>query len=289
MTYAIMEIHKMRGFILTSDSFDQKDKHLTVFYGKGEDGPFELRFTNNHPLFFIERSGKFDPQGGVERKQVDLKNFQGNPVDCLYFKTYDQLIKTREALSTKGIRTFEADIRPPERFLMERFINGSIEIQGHSEKENEKLIFHNPLIRNVSFNPQLEICSLDIETSRGNDLFSIALHQYGKLGEKKIVYMVGEPRATDLDYMKLYSSEKEVLLAFMQCLMEWDPDILIGWHVVGFDLVFLEKSASNMDWILLSGVVEGQLESLSVKEPVGLLESMGESLLMDLSHACCFL
>lgn len=245
MTYAIMELKQMRGFILTSDSFDQGNRHLTVFYGKGEQGPFELRFTNNQPLFFVERSGQFSLPSGVERKQVDLKNFQGNAVDCLYFQTYDQLIKTREDLNAKGVRTFEADVRPPERFLMERFINGSVEIQGQAENENGKLVFHNPSLRKASFTPSLEICSLDIETSMGNDLFSIALHQYGRREEKKIVFMVGEPRPTDLDYMKLYASEKEVLLAFMQCLREWDPDVLIGWHVVGFDLAFLEKKCQQ--------------------------------------------
>jgi DNA polymerase-2 len=245
MTYAIMELQAMKGFILTSDSFDQSNRHLTVFYGKGEQGPFEVRLTNNQPVFFVERSGQFQLPNGVERKAVDLKNFQGNAVDCLYFQTYDQLIKTREDLNTKGVRTFEADVRPPERFLMERFIDGSVEIQGQPEKENGKLVFHNPSLRKASFSPNLEICSLDIETSMGNDLFSIALHQYGGREEKKIVFMVGEPRLTDLDYMKLYASEKEVLMAFMQCLREWDPDVLIGWHVVGFDLAFLEKKCQQ--------------------------------------------
>jgi DNA polymerase II len=249
MTYAIMELKDMKGFILTSDSYDQAfrgggNRHVTVFHGKGERGPFELRFTNNLPLFFVDRAADFQLAPGIERKQVDLKNFQGNAVDCLYFQTYDQLVKTREDLASKGVRTFESDVRTPERFLMERFINGAIEVQGESSMENGKLVFNNPTIRKANYRPNLEVCSLDIETSMGNDLFSIALHQYGN-DEKKIVFMRGEPRASELDYMKLYSTEKEVLLAFLQCLSEWDPDILIGWHVVGFDLAFLEKKCQQ--------------------------------------------
>ena len=59
MTYAIMELKDMKGFILTSDSYDQAfrgggNRHVTVFHGKGERGPFELRFTNNLPLFFVD-------------------------------------------------------------------------------------------------------------------------------------------------------------------------------------------------------------------------------------------
>ncbi|TNF25407.1 MAG: DNA polymerase II [Deltaproteobacteria bacterium] len=249
MTYAIMELKDMKGFILTSDSYDQGipagvNRHVTVFHGKGERGPFELRFTNNLPLFFVDRAADFQLAPGIERKQVDLKNFQGNAVDCLYFQTYDQLLKTRDDLASKGVRTFESDVRTPERFLMERFINGAVEVQGESTIENGKLVFNNPTIRKADYLPNLEICSLDIETSMGNDLFSIALHQYGN-EEKKIVFMRGEPRPTELEYMKLFSSEKEVLLAFLQCLSEWDPDILIGWHVVGFDLAFLEKKCQQ--------------------------------------------
>lgn len=234
----------MNGFILTSDSFDQSGQHFTVFYGKSDQGPFEVRLSSNRPLFFVERDKDFSLPAGIERKQVGLRSFNGELVDCLYFKTQDQLFKLKDELASKGIRTFESDVRSPERFLMERFINGSIEIHGEGKFEKGKWLFQNPEIRKSHFKPRLEICSLDIETSMGNDLFSIALHQYGS-EERKSVFMVGQPRPTNMETLKFFNSEKEVLIAFMNCLSEWDPDVLIGWHVVGFDLAFLERKCQQ--------------------------------------------
>lgn len=233
-------MQSMKGFILTSDSFDQRSRHLTVFYGKGERGHFEIRINTNSPIFFVERESDFRLPNDVERKPVDLLSFQGKAVDCLYFCTYDQLVKFRDELTAKGVRTFESDVRTPERYLMERFINGSVDIQGEAVFEDGKWVFINPSVRKSNYKPSLEICSLDIETSWGNDLYSIALHQYGT-EEKKIVFMVGEPVPTEIEYLNYYRTEKEVLQAFLESLKSWDPDVFIGWHVVGFDFKFLEK------------------------------------------------
>ena len=54
---------------------------------------------------------------------IKLKDFQGTPVHACYFRNQRDLNVARSKLSAKQIAALEADVRPTDRFLMERFIN----------------------------------------------------------------------------------------------------------------------------------------------------------------------
>ena len=124
-----------RGYILTRENFETGGNHRLSYTGICDQGPFEIIIAKNRPLFFIERNTLLpDLFFGFERRQVNLSSFNGKPVDALYFKTQNILYKARKILQEKGIKTFEADVRPEERFLMERFIQGGIEFQGYGSK-----------------------------------------------------------------------------------------------------------------------------------------------------------
>ncbi|RLA61738.1 MAG: hypothetical protein DRQ89_10820, partial [Epsilonproteobacteria bacterium] len=161
-------MRRENGFILTSSWEDTETNHLLKFFGTSKTGPFEIHVTNFKPLFFVSREIKIPSSKKYERKKVELKNFAGIDVDALYFNTQKDLYETRDFLKQKGIRTFEADVRPPERFLMEHFINGEVEIEGECEEVSGTLYFKNPTLRTTNFTPKFKILSLDIETSRGN-------------------------------------------------------------------------------------------------------------------------
>jgi DNA polymerase-2 len=114
-----------RGYILTRDYLETGGNHRLRYTGICDHGPFEIIIAKNRPLFFIERNTlPPDLFLGFERRQINLSSFNGKPVDALYFKTQNILYKARKILQEKGIKTFEADLRPEERFLMERFIQG---------------------------------------------------------------------------------------------------------------------------------------------------------------------
>ncbi len=75
-----------------------------------------------------------------------------------------------------GIKTFEADIRPEDRFLMERFIQGHIEINGFCQLRAGLLRFTDPVIYPTDFQARFSVLSLDIETGQKGELYSIACH-----------------------------------------------------------------------------------------------------------------
>lgn len=235
-----------KGFLLTGHYEDFKGQHTLRYFGKSDKGPFALEFTGQSPVFFISREESNLPslRGLKERKELNLQSMAGLVVDALYFHTHRDLYEAKTTLADKGIRTYESDVRAPERFLMERFINGALEFEGDFRERAGVRIFHNPKIQPTEYTPKLNIMSVDIETSMKNDLFSIGYHQYGEKGEFKKVHMVGESRESlkieECD-LELYPGEKEVLKAFDKELKQLDPDVIIGWHVIGFDMSFLEK------------------------------------------------
>lgn len=231
------------GFLLTSRTYDSSTGMKISYMGIAEEGPFELLFDSEKALFFVHADADFDLSIPHERKPLALADFNGKSVDGLYFSKLSHLYEARDELAGKGIRTFEADVRPAERFLMERFIKGSLEFFGEVQAlENGVRVFRNPKIKAAAYSPILSTASVDIETSRGDDLFSIALHYKDQYGDRRQVFMVGENQG-DIEEGELFyfPDEKSCYLAFEKSFQKLDPDLILGWHVVGFDLLFLER------------------------------------------------
>lgn len=233
---------RIKGYILSSERKDFEEKHYINLYCVGEEFPFKIEIDDFLPVFFIEKNVNIPFKNPIPvRKQVALKTFQEKEVDALYFKTQNDLNLAKDLLASSGIRTYESDIRSPERYLMEHFLNGEIEIEGEGKTEFGLMVFKNPKIKPADYRPHFRILSLDIETGMDGRLFSIAIVQRYKGEEKKKNFMVGQQSEMPEKNIFFFSTEKELLESFVLNFQKWDPDILIGWHVIGFDLQFLEK------------------------------------------------
>jgi len=267
------------GYILTRECLEDGGQHRLHFIGVGADGPFEIVITNNRPLFFIPRSTVL-PKGffHMKRRPVDLAAFDGSPVDAVYFRTQNDLFRARDRLRDQGTPCFEADVRPEERFLMERFIHGSIEIQGDANPGKGVRQFVDPRLCKKAFQPEFSVLSLDIETGQKGELYSIACHFQGRLSrqqhengneenigvvllldthyrpaeglcaavsdslsEKNLLLGMEHESLPDKGLLYRFKTEKELLAAFLSVMGFLDPDVIIGWHVIGFDVMFLEK------------------------------------------------
>lgn len=259
-----MERH--RGYIVTREGFDSGGGHRLRYSGICDGGPFELTVTDERPLFFIQRNATL-PKGAFhcERRGVALTSFAGQAVDALYFQSRHLLYKARTAFEELGIRTFEADLHSEERFLMERFIHGGVEFQGECHVKGGVLRCVNPTLRPAEYTPRFGVLSLDIETGQKGELYSIACHAHGRgtHGMPSGIVLMVDPKAPEPPRVgqhpgpllpgyaweplqegeRLFRlpTETAVLRAFLQAMEAFDPDIIIGWHVVGFDLLFLER------------------------------------------------
>ena len=59
---------------------------------------------------------------------------------------------------------YEADIKPVERFLMERFVLGGLLVKGEPREQGGVLHFLDPELALSNFVPDLRLVSIDIET-----------------------------------------------------------------------------------------------------------------------------
>jgi DNA polymerase-2 len=234
-----------KGFLLTAHSEDRGGRNVLRFFGRASFGPFEIRLTKERPLFFVERDSQIKSLGiNFERREVPLKSFSGRTVDACYFNSQADLFKVKD---DGGVRTFEADVRTTERYLMERFIKGGVEFSGDFSEEEGLRIFINPQMRAAKTDIKLSMMSFDIETSRGSDLYSIGIHYKDESREVRRVHMVGEDQGPMDERGELfyYPDERSCYLAFERDMATLDPDLILGWHVVGFDLAFLERKCQR--------------------------------------------
>lgn len=235
--------------ILTSEWWDEGERHELRFYGKSSElGAVELIFDTVQPLFFVDRQEKLPALDyPIERKPVALTSFSGRPVDALYFRTQKELRQASDRFQATGVRHYEADVYPCDRFLMERFITNQALIAGESEKNGALTTFRNPKIKPGKAEPDLVIASIDIETGvKSGRLYSIAVHLSGAGAEQKRVFMLAESSQELPEDLFLYPDESSLMRAFLAWFKRADPDLIIGWHVIGFDLMFLENKCRGL-------------------------------------------
>jgi DNA polymerase-2 len=234
-------------FILTGEWQDVRGRNVLKFIGTSNElVTVELIFSNN-PVFFVEHKSVIEKLSvPFNRNEVELKNFEEKKVDALYFNSQRDLKTALEEIESTGIKTFESDVDPARRFLMEKFINAQVLVKGVFEKRGNLTSFTNPTIVPCDVTPKLLIASIDIETGTQNTkLYSVAVHLSGKI-EEKVVFIVSGDKVELPDYVRTFKDEKELLQNFLAWFQEKDPDIIIGWHVIGFDLMFLENKCREL-------------------------------------------
>jgi len=236
------------GFILTRHWRDTPSGTEIEFWLATDAGPRKIRLTAQTSVAFAEASlrtaieAQIAPDAGIELRELQLKTFQQQPVIGVYASRYKQLTALERTLRDHGIKLYEADIRPPERYLMERFITATVQTEGGHVSGS---VIHNCKLKPApDYRPTLKMVSLDIETSAYGDLYSIALEGCGQ----RQVYMLGatpaEPPQVDFD-LEYCAAPRQLIERLNAWLARHDPDVIIGWNVVQFDLRVLQKNADK--------------------------------------------
>jgi DNA polymerase-2 len=241
----------MRGFLLTRHWRDLDAGVELEFWLATEDGPRRVRVPGQNAVAFIpaeqREAAEFVLRGekGCELRELALTDFHHRPVLGLYCRHYRKLLALEKRLRQHGVDVYEADVRPPERYLMERFITAPVLFAGTPAADDPQLLLDGQLKPDGDYRPPVRTVSLDIETTFQGELRSIALEGCGQ----RQVYMLGPPNgdATVVDFDYEYCDTR---LALLDRLEEWfvrhDPDAVIGWSVIGFDLRVLQKHAEQM-------------------------------------------
>jgi DNA polymerase-2 len=249
----------LNAFLLTRQWRDTRDGIALDFWWATEQGACWTQITGQEIVFFVLRkhADKITEElKGVRAwrmAEVELKTFRNHPVNALYFKSQRSARDAQERLVQNGIHFWEADIRPHERYLMERFITAGANIDIAAPDNLHPLI--NPRLSPSEIRLPLKMVSLDIETTMdAKQLFSIAV--WAEHDRK--IFMVGDatPLSEDNDSsldIIFCATQKECLQQFFNWFAHYDPDIVIGWRVVQFDLWVLENISQQQGLSLAIG------------------------------------
>ncbi|MFO0598777.1 MAG: DNA polymerase II [Myxococcaceae bacterium] len=212
------------AFVLTVEWRDVSSRglELTLWCSSPSHGTVCATFTGQEAVMFVPRHLESKAGRRVPRA---LKTKEGTPVDALYFKTQRALLDERSRIRGAGGITLEGDMKPSNRFTMERFIKGGVRLTGAATERDGVWRMTNPTIAAVDVTPKLRTLSLDIETD-GWDGPVLSLALIGEGLEEFILVKPGE--------------EKQALQRAFEVVRTFDPDALLGWNVVDFDLRVLE-------------------------------------------------
>ena len=236
------------GYILTRHWRDLGTHTEVEFWLSTQAGPRLLRLRNAPSVAFIpanqatpaEQILKGDAR--AELRPLSLKDFRGRPVFGLYTQQYRSLVGLAKRMTQAGVDVYEADVQPPDRYMMERFITAPVLFRGQADEQGRLL--DGEMRPGTQYRPHLNLVSLDIETSARGELYSIALEGCGQRQVFMLAPENGNP--TGLDFQLEYCNDRAQMVERLNAwIAKYDPDAIIGWNLVQFDLRILREHAEQ--------------------------------------------
>lgn len=235
------------GFLLTRQARDINGQTQIDLWLSTPNGPAQLLIHGEKPVFFVHQTDLQAAENlakqhsiNVQWKPLPLKSFALEPLAACYCQLSKQSQQLSQLLTQQDITVLEDDIRLADRYLMERFIKGSVEFTGNEQHRTHFTRYSDVKCRQGDYTPKLKVVSLDIECSEKGILYSIGLDS----PMDSRVIMIGSPQESETP-IEWVADEKALLQAMVQWFQQFDPDVIIGWNVIDFDFRLLHKRA---DW-----------------------------------------
>ncbi|WLE61585.1 DNA polymerase II [Burkholderia plantarii] len=238
-----------QGFILTRHWRDTAAGVEIEFWLATDAGARRVRLRPQESVAFVPAAQReaaeraLAGETGVELRPLALRDFRQRPVAGLYCRRHRHLAALQKRLARAGIDVYEADVSPPDRYTMERFITAPVRFRG--QPAGAGVLTDGELKPDDAYRPALRCVSLDIETSARGELYSIALEGCGQ----RDVYMLGPANggAPDPGLTLVYcESRAELLVQLNDWFARHDPDVLIGWNLIQFDLRVLHAHSQQL-------------------------------------------
>jgi DNA polymerase-2 len=235
-------VRHIDAFLLSREWRDADDGVEVVLWGRAAEAAVRVRLSRQEAVMFVPRDAMTHAGRRVPRP---LTMFDGRPVDALYFRSQRGLVEERTRLREAGELTLEADVKPSDRYVMERFVTAGLHIEGPVSERRGVLHFDNPRVKTADVPGELTLLALDIETDGlGGPLLSAAV----ATGSRERVFVRGERPATfEPDGVVSFArDERALLVSLFAEIVAIDPDVICGWNVTEFDLTVLDARARSL-------------------------------------------
>ncbi|MCZ2720295.1 DNA polymerase II [Marinomonas sp. 15G1-11] len=256
------------GYILSRHAKDIKGVVEMSYWVKTASKTVHVVPNKQHVVFFTDlQAQKLLVMLNIHFEKHDYLDFQHRPVLTVYCSSLKQRHDLIQRLKQNGFPVYEEDIKPQDRYLMERRIRGAIcfigECDSTSTHYNQAIL--KPAKIDSPFNqPDWKVWSVDIETSvTNNTLLSI-----GVVSKDLAAVFVVSLTPNEDPRCYYFKDEKSLLLAFMRFIRLHNPNIIIGWNVIGFDMAFIDRRCQALGLKPQFGV-NGESWSLRSSEKEG--------------------
>ena len=248
------------GFIVQPTYRIVRRRPVVLLYGRLSNGEtFLVRDNRMSPYFYIEQE---DAERVVELggrvRDSDCSTMDGRRVLRVDLQVPADAPPLRDKLHEAGLPTYEADVRFAMKYLIERGVRGSVEIEGEARAgKRVDWLFDNPELRPASKRSAvpLKTLSIDIETDpRIIHVLSIAL--YG-CDHQEVLLLTPESRGCPKSATPA-RDERQLLQLFAERVRKLDPDVIVGWNVADFDFDVLVRRADQLGVLLELGRSRGK-------------------------------
>jgi DNA polymerase II len=224
----------LRGMIVHSTYRVREEAPVVQLFGRLEDGrPFLVEDQRFRPAFFVPRGqeGPLAREADLTLEETELVDLGGRPVLRAVARLPGDVPRLRARVEQAGGEALEADVRFASRFLIDHGIRAELAIEGEAEPWGAGgLRFVDPALAPAEARVSLSTLSLDLETSPdASRIFSAALVG---CGVEEVHLVARRPVAGAV----VHGDERALLAALVARLRALDPDVLLGWAVVDFDL-----------------------------------------------------
>ncbi len=258
-----MANERQQGFLLTSRWYEGDQSTELEFWFASQGGPLCVRIEQPSVCFIaIAEQDKVEKLARAENieltcREVQLQSFSLKPLLACYLRQED-IYRFNYLLNDWDIQVWEYDLRPTDRYLMERFIRGGAEIEGQWQAQEGFLLCQQGRLRpseEAVRATELTVLSVDIETTfpkkgKPDRLFSIACHGdaiiAGKRETVNYIWMVGAADSPAAECCHYFTDEVALLEHFFAEMQRLDPDVIIGWNFIQFDMEFLQRKCDEL-------------------------------------------
>jgi DNA polymerase II len=245
-----------RGFLLQPTYRAPGGVPLIQLFGRLEDGPpFVVEDDRARPYCFVPASSAslaaaLAPNARTEASP--LLDLAGGALARIELDAPGDLPPLRDRFANAGVACLEADVRFAHRFLIDRGLRAGIAIDGAAEGDERLVRFRNPALAPADdVRPVLRVLSLDLETAPdASKLYAWALAGSG-FEEVHVLCAREVAGATS------HPDEKALAAALLERFAALDPDVLVGWNVVDFDLRVLVRRCEALGLAPSLGRVPG--------------------------------
>ena len=223
-----------RGFVVHPTYRVRRGAPVVQLYGRLESGePFLVEDDRFRPYFFAPRGSEAALAGeaAVRVAPSELRDLAGRALVRVETDVPAAVPRLRERLQAAGHGALEADVRFAYRYLIDHGIRATLGIHSRGELGADGLVrFANPELAGEPADVALRTLSLDLETTPdASRIFSAALAGAGV----EEVHLVAQRAVSGAI---VHPEEPALLQALVARIRALDPDLLLGWNVVDFDL-----------------------------------------------------